>query len=333
MEPEERAQLDGQLEELEAEFAVQVAQIPGAAEAGITDYESYLTWDAAHQTNLTEEEHQLGFAVYSNTNLSMVEELIRFMENYDTLAEGEVPEVWGGEVGEYSPAHQPSIQRVEDVRAEGVFGFLPIAAIDSADNFFHYFAIWCVFSAVLLLSPTLVRDALRRTRAMQWTSRRGRGVLNAQMGAALLSGVLLTLLNCAVYLGPFLATGALRFWNCSLVSVWNAEFPWFDWTYGQYLLILLGFTFLLTLAASGFTVVLSQFSASYVAMLLKAIPLIFVLCWGVVPWIMAGAGLFSGRPVRRTGLPGTEFICVTLAVLLALALCVLTLRRQRRAEL
>ena len=79
--------------------------------------------------------------------------------------------------------------------------------------------------------------------------------------------------------------------------------------------------------------VLSQFSASYVAMLLKAIPLIFVLCWGVVPWLMAGAGLFSGRPVRLTGLPGTEFICVSLVVLLALALCVLTLRRQRRAEL
>lgn len=333
MEPEERAQLDGQLEELEAEFAMQVAEIPGAAEAGITDYESYLTWDAAHQTCLTEEEHQLGFAVYSKTNLAMVEELIEFMENYDTLAAGETPEVWGGEVGDYSPAHQPSVQRVEDVRAEGVFGFLPVAAIDSADNFFHYFAIWCVFSAVLLLSPTLVRDALRRTRAMQWTSRRGRWVLNAQMGAALLSGALLTLLNCAVYLVPFLATGALRFWNCSLVSVWNAEFPWFDWTYGQYLLILLGLTFLLTLAASGFTVVLSRFSASYVAMLLKAIPLIFVLCWGVVPWIMAGAGLFSGSPVRRTGLPGTEFICGALAVLLALALCLLTIRRQRKAEL
>ena len=333
MEPEERAQLDGQLEELEAEFAVQAAEIPGAAEAGITDYESYLTWDAAHQTGLTEEEHQLGFAVYSKTNLAMVEELIRFMENYDTLAAGETPEVWGGEVGEYSPAHQPSVQRVEDVRAEGVFGFLPVAAIDSADNFFHYFAIWCVFSAVLLLSPTLVRDALRRTKAMQWTSRRGRWVLNAQMGAALLSGALLTLLNCAVYLVPFLATGALRFWNCSLVSVWNAEFPWFDWTYGQYLLILLGLTFLLTLAASGFTVVLSQFSASYLAKLLKAIPPIFVLCWGVVPWIMAGAGLFSGSPVRRTGLPGTEFICGALAVLLALALCLLTIRRQRKAEL
>lgn len=339
MEPEERAQLDGQLEELEAEFAEQVAQISGAAEAGITDYESYLDWEESYHNSTraeaqTEEDSDLYWGIYYATNRNTIEALLQFVENYDTLAAGEKPEVWGSEVGEYSPAHQPSVQRVEDVRTEGVSGFLPAAAIGSADDFFHYFAIWCVFSAVLLLSPTLVRDALRRTRAMQWASRRGWGVLNAQMGAALLSGALLTLLNCAIYLGPFLATGALRFWNCSLVSVWNSfSFPWFDWTYGQYLLILLGLTFLLTLAASGFTVVLSQFSASYVAMLLKAIPLIFVLCWGVVPWIMAGAGLFSGRPVRLTGLPGTEFICAVLAVLLALALCMLTVRRQRRAEL
>ncbi|WP_130871179.1 ABC transporter permease [Intestinimonas massiliensis (ex Afouda et al. 2020)] len=338
MEPEERAQLDGQLEDLEAEFARQAAQVPGAAEAGITDYESYLDWEADYHNSSqagtrTEEDSDLSRAIYYTTNLNTIESLLQFMENYDTLAAGEVPEAWGGEVGDYSPAHQPSIRRVEDVRAEGVYGFLPGTVTNNTDNFFHYFAIWCVFSAVLLLSPTLVRDALRRTRAMQWTSRRGRGVLNAQMGAALLSGVLLTLLNCAVYLGPFLATGALRFRNCPLVSVWNAEFPWFDWTYGQYLLILLGLTFLLALAASGFTVVLSRFSASYVAMLLKAIPLIFVLCWGVVPWIMAGAGLFMSSPVRLTGLPGTEFLCAALAALLALALCVMTIRRQRKAEL
>ena len=159
MEPEERAQLDGQLEELEAEFAEQVAQISGAAEAGITDYESYLDWEENYHNSTraetrTEEDSDLSWAIYYTTNLNIVESLIQFMENYDTLAAGEAPEFWGGEVGEYSPAHQPSIRRVEEVRAAGVCGFLPSAAINSADNFFHYFAFWCVFSAVLLLSPT-----------------------------------------------------------------------------------------------------------------------------------------------------------------------------------
>lgn len=340
MEPEERARLDGQLEELEAEFAVQADQVPGAAEAGITDYESYLIWEEncdnrAQAKAGTEEDSDLSWAIYYTTNLNTIESLLQFMQAYDYLAGGGSALDWGGEINsdDYPAAHEASVRRIEAMERAGVYGFLPNSLVNNTDSFFHYFAIWCVFSAVLLLSPTLVRDALRRTRAMQWTSRRGRGVLNAQMGAALLSGVLLTLLNCAVYLGPFLATGALRFWNCPLVSVWNITYPWFNWTYGQYLLALLGLTFLLTLAASGFTVVLSQFSASYVAMLLKAVPLIFVLCWGVVPWLMAGAGWFSSHPVRLTGLPGTEFICGALAALAALALCGWTCLQQRRREL
>ena len=334
IEPEERPQLEDQLAELEAEFAKQAAQIPGTAEAGITDYESYVAWVEAHSSGAwSDEANALDWEIYSHTNRVMLGSLIRFMENYDALAEGEKTEAWGREVGAHSPAHQASVRRIQETEAEGVYGFLPNMVKDSTDNFFHYFAIWCAFSGVMLLSPVLVRDALRRTRAMQWTSRRGRRVLNVQMGAALLSGLLLTLLNCAAYLGPFLATHALRFWNCSLVSVWDTEFPWFDWTYGQYVLALLGLTVVLTLAACGFTVVLSQFSGSYVAMILKIIPLIVVLCWGVVPWTMAGAGLFSGRPVRLTGLPGTEFACGALAALAALAVCVWTCLRQRRREL
>lgn len=338
IEPQERPGLEDQLAELEAEFAGQVAQIPGTAEAGITDYESYGAWEKAYNDRAraeerTEEDSSLYWSIYYDTNLNMVESLLQFMQEYDSLAGGGSALDWGGGISEDSPAHQASVRRIEQAEAEGVYGFLPSTVINNTDEFFHYFAIWCAFSGVLLISPTLVRDALHRTRAMQWTSRRGRRVLNVQMGAALLSGLLLALLNCAVYLGPFLSTGAMKFWNCPMVSVWRESYPWFDWTYGQYLLALLGLTVVLSLAACGFTMVLSRFSGSYVAMLLKAIPLIVVLCWGLVPWVMMGAGRFSNDPVRLTGLPGTEFVCGVLAALAALGLCGWTCLRQRRRKL
>ena len=331
IEPEERPGLDDQLAQLKAEFAGQVAQIPGAAEAGITDYESYGAWAKIYNASTwSDEANALDWAIYKNTNRVMLGSLVEFMEEYDFLSGGGSILDWGGGISEDSPAHQASVRRIERAEAQGVYGFLPSTVMENTDEFFHDFAIWCAFSGVLLLSPTLVRDTLHRTRAMQWTSRRGRRVLNTQMGAALLSGLLLTLLNCAVYLGPFLSTGAMKFWNCPIVSVWRENYPWFDWTYGQYLLALLGLTVVLTLAACGFTVVLSQFSGSYVAMLLKAIPLIVVLCWGLVPWVMMGAGRFSNDPVRLTGLPGTEFVCGVLAALAALGLCGWTCLRQRR---
>ena len=43
----ERAELDGQLTELKADFAQQLINVPGASEAGIIDYDSYLTWENA----------------------------------------------------------------------------------------------------------------------------------------------------------------------------------------------------------------------------------------------------------------------------------------------
>ncbi|MCI7658549.1 hypothetical protein, partial [Flintibacter sp.] len=218
IEPEERPGLDEQLAELKAEFAGQVAQIPGTAEAGITDYESYAAWAESYNASTwSDEANALDWEIYENTNRVMLGSLVEFMGEYDYLSGGGSILDWGGDISEDSPAHQASVQRIEQAEAQGVYGFLPSMVKDSTDSFFHYFAIWCAFSGVLLISPTLVRDALHRTRAMQWTSRRGRRVLNVQMGAALLSGLLLTLLNCAVYLGPFLSTGAMKFWNCPMV--------------------------------------------------------------------------------------------------------------------
>ena len=233
IEPQERPGLEDQLAELKAEFARQVAQIPGTAEAGITDYESYAAWAESYNASTwSDEANALDWEIYENTNRVMLGSLVEFMGEYDYLSGGGSILDWGGDISEDSPAHQASVRRIERAEAQGVYGFLPSTVVENTDEFFHYFAIWCAFSGVLLISPTLVRDALHRTRAMQWTSRRGRRVLNVQMGAALLSGLLLTLLNCAVYLGPFLATGALRFRDCPLVSVWPGTHPWFDWTYG-----------------------------------------------------------------------------------------------------
>ena len=333
MEPSERAELDGQLAEAKTRFSAQVAQVDGAAEAGVHDWPSWLAWEERYHEDAyvdAERDSDLYWAVWYDTNSREIEALETFMERYDQLAAGDESAL--GDVTDYPDwvAEREARRLAEAAARPEAFGFLPGS---NTDDFFHYFAIWCSFSAALLLAPALVRDRLRRTRAMQWASRRGRGVLDAQMGAALLSGLLLTLVNFAVYLGPFLSTGALTFWSCPMTSVWQIQFPWFDWTYGQYLLALCGLTVVLALTSSGLAVLLSQYSGTYVAMLLKLLPLIFVLEWGLVPWIMDGAGTFRGDPARLLGLPGMEWLIAAACAGLALGLCALACRKQKRREL
>lgn len=169
---------------------------------------------------------------------------------------------------------------------------------------------------------------------MQWTSRRGRGVLNTQMAAALCSALVLTVINLVIYAVPFLAQGPLQFHACGLGGIWAWGSPWFDWTYGTYLIVLVGLILVLSLAAAGLTVFLSQYSASYIAMLLKALPL-FVVAGAVLgSWLLDMPFSFRNLWTGGPWLPkGTEGVVAAGLLAVSIVLCILTCRRQRRREL
>jgi len=179
------------------------------------------------------------------------------------------------------------IRREEQLaEPERTHGLLLLSVKRSTQEYGRDLAVWCVLSIVLLLSPTLVRDQLRRTCAMQWTSRRGRSVLTTQMTAALCSALVLTAVNLVIYSVPFLAQGLLQFHACGLGGIWAWGSPWFDWTYGTYLVVLAGLILALSMADVGLTVFLSQYSSSYIAMLLKALPLFVAVGAALESWLL-----------------------------------------------
>ena len=266
LEPEERAELDGQLaEELET-FNEQIAAIPEAAAAGLTDYrtfcafrDDYYTDTAASGGDADMDLESLVQRVYSGTNWYIIEEIQNTMDLYDAHEKDRTMEIPNREA-----MGQPEamVRRADQLTVpESAHSLLPFPVKESTREYGKDLVVWCVLSIVLLLSPTLVRDRLRRTRAMQWTSRRGRSILTTQMAAALCSALVLTVVNLVIYAIPFLAQGPLQFHACGLDGIWAWGTPWFDWTYGTYLIVLAGMILALSLAAAGFTVFLSQYSS------------------------------------------------------------------------
>lgn len=339
LEPEERAELDGQLAEEIGKFDQQIAAIPEAAAVGLTDYETfskfredYYSGTAASGGEADMDMEYLLSRVYGGTNWYVILELEQTMDTYDTQYERLALDISNREeLGDPEAMIQREKQLAEPERAHGL---LPLSVKRSTQEYGKDLAVWCVLSIVLLLCPTLVRDRLRRTRAMQWTSRRGRSILTCQMAAALCSALVLTAVNLVVYAVPFLAQEPLRFRDCGLGGIWEWGSPWFDWTYGTYLVVLVGLILALSLAAAGLTVFLSQYSGSYIAMLLKALPLFVAVGVVLGSWLLDMP--FSFRRVWEDGpwMPkGTEAVVVAGLLGISAVLCALTCRRQRKREL
>lgn len=344
MEPEERAELDGQLAEEILEFNQQIATIPEAVTAELTDYNTFLLFreksfsdaaDAGGQADMDVE--ALIQRVYGGTNWYIIHELNAYLEHYDSQAEirGIILKQTTGEWGDHSDA---MIQREKDL-ADPSQGnsLLPGGVQHATVEYGKGLAVWCVLSVVLLLSPTLVRDRLRGIRPMQWSSWCGRSILNTQMAAALLSGGILTAVNLIVYAIPFLAQDSLQFRDCSLGKIWGgSSYSWFDWSYGAYILILTALIIALSLAAAGLTVFLSQYSGNYISMLMKSLPLFVVLGAVLGSWLLDNPFYFRRLWSETTGpwLPkGTEVVVAIVLLLISAGLCISACQHQTRREL
>ncbi len=372
LEPEERGELEGQRAALRAEFVQQLAAfaqgrlaaLEESPAAGVGDpaQEEERQREVAFYQNLPFHDYD-GFQAYSEearayqdreevtsweelqavypyagqngpiptaTNYFQIQALDSFLEAYDNLEHNSYYQ---------TDAFQAAPQQLQDrIRAldAGGRGYLPQSVLDSTSQYAQRLALWVVLSVVLLLSPTLVRDRLHRMRPMQWASRQGRvRVLRAQMAAALACALLVTVVDLLCYLFPYLSQGPLRFRDFSLYNRYSgALIPWFDWSFGAYLLVLAGMLLLLGLGAGALTVFLSQYSGNYVAMLLKAVPLFLLVGALFAPWVMKRA--FFYRTVWEDGtallFPGAEFLCVLALLALGAALCGLAYQRQRRRE-
>ena len=339
LEQAERAELDGHLAEELDVFVRQIAAIPEAAAAGLTDYEAVLSFRENYLDGTREnggeadmDVEALLYRVYSGTSWYRIEVLTDVMETYDTQAERRA-QIVSNRREDGQP--ETMVRReAELASSEMAHSLLPSSVKHSTQEYGKDLAVWCVLSIVLLLSPTLVRDRLRGTRPMQWVSRRGRAILSTQMGTALLSALVLTAVNVSVYAVPFLAQGPLRFAACGLDGIWEWGTPWFDWSYGTYLLVLVGLLLALSLGAAGLTVFLSQYSGSYIAMLLKAVPLFVAVGAVLGTWLLDMPFTFRNLGNGAVWLPrGIEAVTAGVLLALGLSLCILSCRQQKKREL
>ncbi len=337
LEPEERAELDTQLAEEKELFAEGLKAFDEPAQYGFYDWDSFMAFrDAYYESTRNSETPGVAdmeletviWKIIGGTNHFTVQTLMGIMESYDRLAQDLPPNLNYDGKPQTDPMYDRIMQRISEIKSsDSVRGYMPTSIYESTNTYLKRFAVWAILSVILLLSPTLVRDKLHRMHSMQWSSKTGRRILNVQYVAAGISALALTIINFAIYAIPFLRCQPLLFKDFKLFSFQLCRIPWFDWTYGQYLLIMSVIIVVLAMAAAGFAVLLSRYSGNYVAMLLKALPLFAILAFISSRYVTNQAFFIGNKASRALGFPGAEFLIVSVLALASVAARVISCSR------
>ena len=338
---EEDERLDAQrdyelvLEEME-EF---IASHPEFAKAGVYSLSDYEDYRAAGMFENEEDRalfDQINEILYfeNETNLGFrYQDMPGIYWSYDNRNQPleknpEFPEGW--------------YERQDALReADGLRSVIPSSVVSDIQSVMRYAILLPIIAVFVLIAPYPVRDRSRELTALQWTSKTGRKVVRIQFWAALTSSfVVAAVVVALLFLRLFMSGGAfLPFLDCPVNGFINNLYTFGGLTLGQWLVSYALLCLLFGLLSGALVFLISQYSKSYVPMLLKQL-LLFVLI--VLLAYYCGSGNLLDTPLAfypigsagfRTGIAGIELWCSALLFLLAAGGCLIYAFSRRRKEL
>ncbi|MBD5087345.1 MAG: hypothetical protein HDT30_00820 [Clostridiales bacterium] len=225
-------------------------------------------------------------------------------------------------------------KRIDDlIQNRKLDGIMPFGAMGNINEYSRWAITFILLSILILLAPVVTRDRLTNMQQLQWSSKQGRKVLITQLGAVLLSTAILVIIELVIFIGVYSTLGTQFFWNNPIHTFEYAQIFWFDLTYGQYVICMIGITIVLSLGMAGIAFVLSRYSRHYISLLFKVVP-VFVIFALFIHVVLIDEGLFNFTNMlsRITGIAGIEVWSAVGIFLIATTMCIYTLWHEKSCE-
>jgi hypothetical protein len=228
-------------------------------------------------------------------------------------------------------------RRVDSIiENQDYMNIFPSSIFFATRNYFGRFAIMVILATLVLIMPLVVVDRMRNVQSVQYAAKVGRRLMFRQMAAVTLASLLLTTLLLVLFGGIyFRGTEAHFFWHHSIFSFTHHFVALFDFTFGQYVLALVGIAYAVGLAAAWLAFIVSRFSRNLIIATMKTIPVFAGLA--VFAFTLNNSGTaapfhMAHRFYRWTNWVGVEAIVCVLLVALSFVAVWWVARRDRRVD-
>ncbi|MDE7423633.1 MAG: hypothetical protein K2N51_08075 [Lachnospiraceae bacterium] len=224
-------------------------------------------------------------------------------------------------------------KRIDDlIQNRKLDGIMPFGAMGNINEYSRWEITFILLSILILLAPVVTRDRLTNMQQLQWSSKQGRKVLITQLGAVLLSTAILVIIELVIFIGVYSTLGTQFFWNNPIHTFEYAQIFWFDLTYGQYVICMIGITIVLSLGMAGIAFVLSRYSRHYISLLFKVVPVFVIFALFINVALTEGLFDFTSMLSQITGIAGIEVWSAVGIFLIATTMCIYTLCHEKSCE-
>lgn len=182
---------------------------------------------------------------------------------------------------------------LEDESFRSIFPAYPVG--DNFHSISQNICLTILVSILFMILPITIRDYKNRMIDLQYTSRAGRKLFIKKAAAGVLSAFIIATVLLCVYYGLYFTNNITIFLNSDINSFLGYPY-WYNLTFWQLILIVIGLTYILALSTALCAIFISSISKNYISVIGLQFPIFACICWLLTQRMLLGNALAIDHP-------------------------------------
>lgn len=209
------------------------------------------------------------------------------MENIKITYEGNILEPFESL---YSTNKNAISRHKEIMSSEEGQSLLPYSIFEKYEMQIKFLVRILLISIMFIISPIYLKDKMNKVEYLQYASKKGRRVFNSKIIAALISTLIVTSINVALFLNVCIDKTSKVFLDCGISGYYNSPIrSWFDLSFNQYIVITIILVYLLSIVITLVSLYVSSKSKNYITAIGVQIVIMFITSSFLLKYILNNA--------------------------------------------
>ena len=221
-------------------------------------FRDYDWWNASERTSELHDDLFFNQSVDLFWELQERERLIEFYEWKDVIQDG---------------LTKKKQQRYEELIAQEKFGVYTEVAIKNLKTFIANVGIAILFSVVLVISPSILKDRSRQIVPLQYSTKKGRNLFKTKLLAGIIATFVVITVLLTVYFSLYSLNNTSMFFDVR-VNTFIGNESWFDPTFFQFILLCIAGIYMIGLVFALLSMAFSSLVPNMVSLIGIQIPFV-----------------------------------------------------------